>query len=60
MLDFSQGDIPHISAMGGEEIHEAGLLQRTRKGGHFAAFEQPETFVREVRTWFRQIRQGTR
>jgi hypothetical protein len=27
------------------------------KGGHFAAFEQPKTFVREVRTCFQQIRQ---
>nr|WP_047169515.1 epoxide hydrolase [Sphingomonas sp. Y57] len=26
------------------------------KGGHFAAFEQPETFVRELRTCFAQIR----
>ena len=26
------------------------------KGGHFAAFEQPETFVDEVRTCMRQIR----
>jgi pimeloyl-ACP methyl ester carboxylesterase len=26
------------------------------KGGHFAAFEQPELFVEEVRTCFRQIR----
>ena len=26
------------------------------KGGHFAAFEQPETFVNEVRTTFRAIR----
>ena len=26
------------------------------KGGHFAAFEQPEQFVREVRTFFRHIR----
>ena len=30
------------------------------KGGHFAAFEQPETFVREVRASFRQIRQSAR
>jgi epoxide hydrolase len=30
------------------------------KGGHFAAFEQPERFVREVRACFRQIRQGAR
>lgn len=29
------------------------------KGGHFAAFEQPDTFVREVRTSFRQIRQAS-
>ena len=26
------------------------------KGGHFAAFEQPETFVDEVRTCFRKVR----
>jgi len=26
------------------------------KGGHFAAFEQPEMFVRELRACFRQIR----
>jgi pimeloyl-ACP methyl ester carboxylesterase len=26
------------------------------KGGHFAAFEQPETFVDEVRSFFRQVR----
>jgi epoxide hydrolase len=26
------------------------------KGGHFAAFEQPETFVNELQTFFRQVR----
>jgi pimeloyl-ACP methyl ester carboxylesterase len=26
------------------------------KGGHFAAFEQPDTFVREVRNCFKQMR----
>jgi epoxide hydrolase len=26
------------------------------KGGHFAAFEQPETYVRELRDCFRQLR----
>jgi pimeloyl-ACP methyl ester carboxylesterase len=26
------------------------------KGGHFAAFEQPEIFTRELRNCFRQIR----
>jgi pimeloyl-ACP methyl ester carboxylesterase len=28
------------------------------KGGHFAAFEQPELFVAEVRKFFRTLRQG--
>jgi pimeloyl-ACP methyl ester carboxylesterase len=26
------------------------------RGGHFAAFEQPELFVKEVRTFFRLVR----
>ncbi len=26
------------------------------KGGHFAAFEQPELFVGDVRTFFRPLR----
>jgi pimeloyl-ACP methyl ester carboxylesterase len=26
------------------------------KGGHFAAFEQPEAFVRDVRDFFRELR----
>ena len=28
------------------------------KGGHFAAFEQPEAFVRDVRDFFRELRPG--
>jgi epoxide hydrolase len=28
------------------------------KGGHFAAFEQPELFVPEVRDFFRTLRQS--
>lgn len=28
------------------------------RGGHFAAFEQPELFVEEVRTAFRTLRRG--
>jgi pimeloyl-ACP methyl ester carboxylesterase len=27
------------------------------KGGHFAAFEQPEVFVDQVRACFRQVNQ---
>jgi pimeloyl-ACP methyl ester carboxylesterase len=28
------------------------------KGGHFAALEQPEALAREVRAFFRPLRQG--
>jgi len=40
---------------------EAGYVNITHwsemsKGGHFAAFEQPELFVKEVRGYFRKIR----
>jgi hypothetical protein len=30
------------------------------KGGHFAAFEQPELFVNDVREFFRMVRAGGR
>jgi len=33
---------------------------RVAKGGHFAAFEQPETFCDEVRAGFRSLRAGRR
>ena len=40
------------------EKHFGGLLywNELDKGGHFAAFEQPETFVDEIRTCFRSLR----
>ena len=40
------------------EKHFGGLLywNELDKGGHFAAFEQPETFVTEVRNCFRSLR----
>ncbi len=40
------------------EKHFGGLLywNELDKGGHFAAFEQPETFVAEVRNCFRSLR----
>jgi epoxide hydrolase len=31
-------------------------FNEVEKGGHFAAFEQPEIFVREVRACFRGLR----
>ncbi len=40
------------------EKHFGGLLywNELEKGGHFAAFEQPETFVEEIRACFRSLR----
>ena len=40
------------------EKHFGGLLywNELEKGGHFAAFEQPETFVEEIRSCFRSLR----
>ena len=40
------------------EKHFDGLLHWNEldKGGHFAAFEQPEVFVEEIRTCFRSLR----
>src|SRR5262249_26521696 len=35
MLDFPEGDITYLSAMGGEAICEAGIFQRIGKGRSF-------------------------
>jgi pimeloyl-ACP methyl ester carboxylesterase len=37
-------------------IHNLIHWNELEKGGHFAAFEQPELFVNEIRTAFRSIR----
>ncbi len=37
----------------GDHLHYFNELD---KGGHFAAFEQPETFVAEIRSAFRALR----
>jgi medium-chain acyl-[acyl-carrier-protein] hydrolase len=39
-----------------ESHTSAGFHLRTLTGGHFAALEQPDTFVAELRTFFRLIR----
>jgi hypothetical protein len=43
------------------ERHFADIIHwnETKKGGHFAAFEQPALFVTELRNCFRKIRPGT-
>ena len=37
-------------------FHDITHWSEMEKGGHFAAFEQPELFVREVRKFFRTVR----
>ena len=36
--------------------HDLRHYRRLDRGGHFAAWEQPELFVDEVRTFFRTVR----
>ena len=45
-----------LAALGREALQEHHPLERARRGGHFAAFEQPELFVGEVRDCFRPLR----
>ena len=51
-----EGDLPSLAPLGREALREAGDWNELDKGGHFAAFEQPATFVNEVRTCFRHMR----
>jgi pimeloyl-ACP methyl ester carboxylesterase len=39
-----------------KRFHNIVYWNELEKGGHFAAFEQPETFVNEVRSCFRALR----
>jgi pimeloyl-ACP methyl ester carboxylesterase len=39
-----------------EGVPQPDLLQRSRKGGHFAAWEQPQLFSEELRATFRTLR----
>jgi pimeloyl-ACP methyl ester carboxylesterase len=39
-----------------QNYHQLIYFHEVDRGGHFAAFEQPELFVGEVRTCFRKLR----
>ena len=39
-----------------KRFHNIVYWNELEKGGHFAAFEQPETFVNEIRACFRGLR----
>jgi pimeloyl-ACP methyl ester carboxylesterase len=45
-----------LAALGREVIADLRYWNEPEKGGHFAAFEQPEIFVDEVRAAFRTMR----
>ena len=40
----------------GAGLSQAHPLQPARKGGHFAAWEQPQLFIDELRAAFRSLR----
>ena len=62
MFDLPQGDLPRVAALDlrGQRYTKLVYFNELDKGGHFAAFEQPEMFVRELRACFRQVRQAAR
>lgn len=67
-LDVRKVEIPVAVSVFPDELYEAPRswaeraypklihYNRLEKGGHFAAWEQPEAFVRELRTAFRTLR----
>ena len=56
LLDLPEGDPPPVAPLGRAALHRHALLERADRGGHFAAFEQPELFVDELRAFFRPVR----
>jgi pimeloyl-ACP methyl ester carboxylesterase len=42
--------------VGTAALHEHPLLERAPKGGHLAAFEQPQLFVDELRAFIALVR----
>jgi len=41
-----------------ESVFQTDPLHKVEKGGHFAAWEEPQTFSEEVRAGFRTLRSG--
>ena len=52
---LSQGDLHLLKALGRNRYRNIIYWNELDKGGHFAAFEQPEIFVDEVRNCFRLV-----
>ena len=53
---FPKEIVPPVRKWMGETFPNIQHWSEMPKGGHFAAFEQPELFVEEVRSFFRKLR----
>jgi len=53
---FPREIIPASRSWAESRYHDLRHYRRLDRGGHFAAWEQPELFVDEVRTFFRTVR----
>jgi pimeloyl-ACP methyl ester carboxylesterase len=53
---FPREIVPPVRSWMGEVYPNIQYWSEMEKGGHFAAFEQPELFVQEVRSFFRRLR----
>jgi pimeloyl-ACP methyl ester carboxylesterase len=53
---FPKEIVPPVRKWMGEAFPNIQHWSEMPKGGHFAAFEQPELFVQEIRSFFRKLR----
>lgn len=53
---LSRQDLPCATKLGRAYYHKLIYWHEVEKGGHFAAFEQPELFTDEIRAAFRSLR----
>ena len=57
MCSFFPKEISRTPRSWAEQIYSNIVYwNELKKGGHFAAFEQPEIFVNEIRNCFREMR----
>jgi pimeloyl-ACP methyl ester carboxylesterase len=50
------GEIFRAAQLGGEGVPHLAYFNEASKGGHFAAWEEPELFATEIRAAFRSLR----
>ena len=50
-----QRDLPGAEKLGEQNFHNLIYWNEVDKGGHFAAWEEPELFATEIRAAFRSL-----